>query len=52
MNSPDRAFSEEVHEELGDLLWYAAALARRCQLDLNQVLADNLRKTPRTLPTS
>jgi len=40
-----RAFSEEVHEELGDLLWYAAALARRCQLDLNQVLADNLRKT-------
>ena len=40
-----RAFSEEVHEELGDLLWYAAALARRCQLDLNQVMADNLRKT-------
>lgn len=40
-----RAFSDEVHEELGDLVWYAAALARRCGLDLSQVLADNLRKT-------
>ncbi|MFC5679099.1 nucleoside triphosphate pyrophosphohydrolase family protein [Aeromicrobium endophyticum] len=40
-----RAFSEEVHEELGDLIWYAAALARRCDLDLDEVLADNLRKT-------
>lgn len=39
-----RAFSEEVHEELGDLFWYAAALARRCSLDLDEV-ADNLRKT-------
>lgn len=51
-----RAFSEEVHEELGDLFWYAAALARRCNLDLDDVLADNLRKTkerfhrPATLP--
>lgn len=40
-----RAFIEEVHEELGDLIWYAAALARRCELDLGQILADNLRKT-------
>lgn len=40
-----RAFSEEVHEELGDLIWYAATLARRCGLDLDEVLADNLRKT-------
>lgn len=40
-----RAFSEEVQEELGDMLWYAAALARRCDLDLEQVLSDNLRKT-------
>lgn len=40
-----RAFSEEVHEELGDLIWYAAALARRCNLNLDEVLADNLRKT-------
>lgn len=40
-----RAFSEEVHEELGDLIWYAAALARRCNLDLDDILANNLRKT-------
>ena len=40
-----RAFSDEVREELGDLIWYAAALARRCHLDLDEVLADNLRKT-------
>jgi NTP pyrophosphatase (non-canonical NTP hydrolase) len=40
-----RAFSDEVREELGDLMWYAAALARRCNLDLEQVLSDNLRKT-------
>ena len=40
-----RAFSEEVREELGDLIWYAAALARRCNLNLEDVLADNLRKT-------
>jgi NTP pyrophosphatase (non-canonical NTP hydrolase) len=40
-----RAFKDEVREDLGDLLWYAAALARRCQLDLTEVLGDNLRKT-------
>lgn len=40
-----RAFRDEVSEDLGDLLWYAAALARRCDLDLDDVLADNLRKT-------
>ena len=40
-----RAFSEEVREELGDLMWYAAALARRCNLDLDDVLVDNVRKT-------
>lgn len=40
-----RTFSEEVREDLGDLMWYAAALARRCDLDLDDVLSDNLRKT-------
>src|SRR3954447_3436528 len=40
-----RAFSEEVHEELGDLFWYAAALARRCDIELADVLTDNVRKT-------
>jgi len=40
-----RAFRDEVHEELGDLIWYAAALARRCGLDLDEILSDNLHKT-------
>lgn len=40
-----RAFKEEVAEDLGDLLWYAAALARRCNVDLNDVLEVNLLKT-------
>ncbi|TFV88117.1 hypothetical protein E4P40_10445 [Blastococcus sp. CT_GayMR20] len=40
-----RGFRDEVREELGDLIWYAAALARRCDLDLGQVLTENLQKT-------
>lgn len=40
-----RAFEEQVREDLGDLIWYAAALARRCDLDLNDVLLDSLSKT-------
>lgn len=40
-----RAFRDEVREDLGDLIWYAAALARRCHLDLDEVLAENLHKT-------
>lgn len=40
-----RAFSDEVREELGDLLWYVAALARRADLDLDAIADDNLRKT-------
>ena len=39
-----RGFQDEVREELGDLMWYVAALARRCDLDLGQVLTENLRK--------
>lgn len=37
-------FQAEVREELGDLIWYAAALARRCEVDLGQVLSENLSK--------
>lgn len=33
-----------VGEELGDLLWYVAAVARRLDLDLDRVAADNLDK--------
>lgn len=51
-----RAFADEVREELGDLIWYAAALARRCNLDLAAILQANLSKTreryssPKALP--
>lgn len=38
-------FREEVAEELGDLLWYAADLATKFDLDLSVVAEDNLRKT-------
>jgi hypothetical protein len=34
-----------LREELGDLLWYAAAVATACDLDLNEVAEDNLRRT-------
>ncbi|OFE18357.1 hypothetical protein BA895_12020 [Humibacillus sp. DSM 29435] len=37
-------FQAEVREELGDLIWYAAALARRCDVELGQVLSENLAK--------
>ena len=40
-----RAFPDEVREELGDLLWYLATLARRCDLSLDEIAADNIRKT-------
>jgi hypothetical protein len=40
-----RAFRDEVHEELGDILWYAAALARYNGFDLNEIARENLDKT-------
>lgn len=40
-----RAFRDEVEEELGDVLWYAAALARRNELDLSAVAEKNLMKS-------
>lgn len=39
-----RAFRDEVEEELGDVLWYAAALASRNQLDLGAIAENNLAK--------
>jgi NTP pyrophosphatase (non-canonical NTP hydrolase) len=36
---------ESVGEELGDLLWYIAAVANRLGLDLNEVVEANLFKT-------
>ena len=40
-----RAFRDEVHEELGDILWYAAALARHNGFDLDEIARENLTKT-------
>lgn len=40
-----RAFQDEVHEELGDILWYAAALARYNGFDLDEIAQSNLTKT-------
>jgi hypothetical protein len=40
-----RAFRDEVHEELGDILWYAAALARYNGFDLDEIARENLDKT-------
>lgn len=40
-----RAFRDEVHEELGDILWYAAALARHNGFDLDEIARENLAKT-------
>lgn len=34
-----------LSEELGDLLWYAAAVATAFDLDLGQIAADNLQRT-------
>lgn len=36
---------EFLREELGDLLWYVAAVAAACGLDLEDVAAANLRRT-------
>ena len=38
------AFEDRVAEELGDLLWYVAGVARRHGLDLGEVAARNLEK--------
>jgi NTP pyrophosphatase (non-canonical NTP hydrolase) len=36
---------ELLREELGDLLWYVAAVATACDLDLEEIVATNLRRT-------
>ncbi|MGH3829455.1 MAG: hypothetical protein ACRDRS_03230 [Pseudonocardiaceae bacterium] len=36
---------EFLHEELGDLLWYVAAVATACDLDLEEIAEANLRCT-------
>lgn len=36
---------EVLREELGDLLWYASAIATSCQLSLEDIATTNLRRT-------
>jgi NTP pyrophosphatase (non-canonical NTP hydrolase) len=40
-----QAVKESITEELGDILWYTAAIARRADLDLDTVAQFNLQKT-------
>jgi len=40
-----RGVKENISEELGDVLWYVAAIARRSGLDLDTVARLNLQKT-------
>lgn len=42
---------EFLREELGDLLWYVAAVATACDLDLEEIVAANLRRTSDRYPT-
>ena len=42
---PMTGLGDRISEELGDLLWYVALLARRLNLDLNDVAEKNLHKT-------
>lgn len=46
-------FKPQMREELGDVLWYVAAIARHLDLDLDEIAQANLEKTrDRWLPTS
>ena len=49
---PLPGFEDRVSEELGDLLWYIALLARRLGLDLNTIATENLVKNKKLWPTS
>src|ERR1700680_671781 len=40
-----QAVKENISEELGDILWYTAAIARRANLDLDTIAQLNLQKT-------
>lgn len=36
---------ERLSEEMGDILWYLAGIARRCELSLESIAIENLEKT-------
>ncbi|MDE0302673.1 MAG: nucleotide pyrophosphohydrolase [Gammaproteobacteria bacterium] len=39
-----RNFSDEVAEELGDIMWYVANVANKFNLDLDEIATNNLKK--------
>lgn len=39
-----KPFTDQVAEELGDILWYVAAIAERAGLDLQEIAEENLAK--------
>lgn len=45
---PPAGLSDRVKEELGDLLWYVAAVANHLELDLNDVAEETLHKAAQT----
>ena len=42
---PLRSLRDQLHDELGDVLWYAAAVARRQDLQLGDIASGNLSKS-------
>lgn len=46
----DNASLEKIAEELGDVLWYVAAMASHLGFDLNEIAALNLEKLQRRYP--
>jgi NTP pyrophosphatase (non-canonical NTP hydrolase) len=45
-----RPFSDQVSEEIGDILWYLANLASKLNLDLGEIAAENLAKIEERWP--
>ncbi len=46
--NPPAGLAARVQEELGDLIWYVAAVANRLELDLNAVAEESLEKAAQT----
>lgn len=40
-----KPFTDQVSEEIGDILWYLANIASKLNLDLSEIAAENLAKT-------
>src|SRR4029079_5155490 len=45
-------FTDQVAEELGDILWYLANLASKLNLDLGEIAAENLAKVAERWPAA